>query len=141
MNLLLMKGILISKLQSYYLVKMARMQKKNLDSSPDETRTFEKGKVELVNLDNVTIGRAVLEPGWSWEKCVKPLVKTNSCEQPHTQYMISGRMKVVMDDGIEEEFGPGDAVIVPPGHNAWVVGNEPVVAVDFTGLKDYAKSK
>jgi len=136
-----MKGILISKLQSYYLVKMARMQKKNLDSSPDETRTFEKGKVELVNLDNVTIGRAVLEPGWSWEKCVKPLVKTNSCEQPHTQYMISGRMKVVMDDGIEEEFGPGDAVIVPPGHNAWVVGNEPVVAVDFTGLKDYAKSK
>jgi|SRR5689334_175214 quercetin dioxygenase-like cupin family protein len=141
MNLLLMKGILISKLQSYYLVKMARMQKKNLDSSPDETRTFEKGKVELVNLDNVTIGRAVLEPGWSWEKCVKPLVKTNSCQQPHTQYMISGRMKVVMDDGIEEEFGPGDAVIVPPGHNAWVVGNEPVVAVDFTGLKDYAKSK
>jgi quercetin dioxygenase-like cupin family protein len=141
MNLLLMKGNLISKLQSYYLVKMARMQKKNLDSSPDETRTFEKGKVELVNLDNVTIGRAVLEPGWSWEKCVKPLVKTNSCEQPHTQYMISGRMKVVMDDGIEEEFGPGDAVIVPPGHNAWVVGNEPVVAVDFTGLKDYAKSK
>jgi quercetin dioxygenase-like cupin family protein len=141
MNLLLMKGILISKLQSYYLVKMARMQKKNLDSSPDETRTFEKGKVELVNLDNVTIGRAVLEPGWSWEKCVKPLVKTNSCQQPHTQYMISGRMKVVMDDGIEEEFGPGDAVIVPPGHNAWVVGNEAVVAVDFTGLKDYAKSK
>jgi hypothetical protein len=120
---------------------MARMQKKNLDSSPDETRTFEKGKVELANLDNVTIGRAVLEPGWSWEKCVKPLVKTNSCQQPHTQYMISGRMKVVMDDGIEEGFGPGDAVIVPPGHNAWVVGTEPVVAVDFTGLKDYAKSK
>jgi quercetin dioxygenase-like cupin family protein len=135
------KAILISKLQSYYLVKMSRMQKKNLDSSPDETRTFEKGKVELVNFDNVTIGRAVLEPGWSWEKCVKPLVKTNSCQQPHTQYMISGRMKVVMDDGVEEEFGPGDALVVPPGHNAWVVGTEPVVAVDFTGLKDYAKSK
>jgi quercetin dioxygenase-like cupin family protein len=135
------KAILISKLQYYYLVKMARMQKKNLDSSPDETRTFEKGKVELVNFENVTIGRAVLEPGWSWEKCVKPLVKTNSCQQPHTQYMISGRMKAVMDDGTEEEFGPGDALIVPPGHNAWVVGTEPVVAVDFTGLKDYAKSK
>ena len=134
-----MKGILISKLQSYYLVKMARMQKKNLDSSPDETRTFEKGKVELVNLDNVTIGRAVLEPGWSWEKCVKPIAKTNRCQAPHTQYVVSGRMKVVMDDGTEDEFGPGDAMVMPPGHNAWVIGNEPVIAIDFTGLKDYAK--
>jgi quercetin dioxygenase-like cupin family protein len=117
---------------------MATMQKKNLDM-PEETRTFEKGKIELANLGNVTIGRATLEPGWSWEKCVKPLVKTNSCQAPHTQYMVSGRMKVVMDNGEEEEFGPGDALVVPPGHNAWVVGNEPVVAVDFTGLKDYAK--
>jgi uncharacterized cupin superfamily protein len=117
---------------------MARMQKKNLDS-PDETRTFEKGKLELANLGEVTIGRATLEPGWSWEKCVKPLVKTDSCQAPHTQYIVSGRMKVVMDDGAEEEFRAGDALAVPPGHNAWVVGNEPVVAVDFTGFKDYAK--
>jgi EutQ-like cupin domain len=117
---------------------MAKMQKKNLDS-PEETRTFEKGKLELANLGDVTIGRATLEPGWSWEKCVKPLVKTESCQAPHTQYMVSGRMKVVMDDGTEEEFRAGDALVVPPGHNAWVVGNEPVVAVDFTGFKDYAK--
>lgn len=120
---------------------MSRMQRKNLNSSPDEIRKFEKGKIELANLDDVTIGRAVLEPGWSWEKCVKPLVKTNSCQAPHTQYMVSGRMKVVMDDGTEEEFGAGDALIIPPGHNAWVVGNDPVVAIDFTGLKDYAKNK
>jgi hypothetical protein len=113
-------------------------QKKNLDS-PEETRTFEKGKIELANLGDVTIGRATLEPGWSWEKCVKPLVNTNSCQAPHTQYMVSGRMKVVMDDGPEEEVGPGDALVIPPGHNAWVVGKEPVVAVDFTGLKDYAR--
>jgi hypothetical protein len=113
-----------------------RMQKKSLDSSPDETRTFEKGKIEL---GDVTIGRGILEPGWSWEKCVKPIAKTNSCQAPHTQYFISGRMKVVMDDGTEEEFGPGDVAVVPPGHNAWVVGNEPVVSVDFTGLKDFAK--
>jgi len=119
---------------------MEKMKKKNLDS-PEETRTFEKGKVDLANLGEVTIGRATLEPGWSWEKCVKPLVKTDSCQAPHTQYMVSGRMKVVMDDGSEEEFGPGDALVIPPGHNAWVVGNEPVVAVDFTGFKDYARKQ
>ena len=119
---------------------MAKMQKKSLDSSPDETRTFEKGKIDLVNLGDVTIGRAVLEPGWSWEKCVKPLVKTVSCQAPHTQQLISGRIKVVMDDGAEEEFGPGDAALIPPGHNAWVVGDEPVVGIDFTGLKEYAKT-
>ena len=117
---------------------MAKMQKKSLDS-PDETRSFDRGKIELANLGDITIGRATLEPGWSWEKCVKPLVKTNSCQVPHTGYVVSGQMKIVMDDGTEEEFGPSDALVVPPGHNAWVVGNEPVVAVDFTGSKDYAK--
>jgi hypothetical protein len=65
------------------------MQKKSLDSSPDETRTFENGKIELANFGDVVIGRATFEPGWSWEKCVKPLVNTNSCQAPHTQYMIS----------------------------------------------------
>ena len=116
------------------------MEGKSLDL-PDETRTFDKGKIELAKLGDVTIGRATLEPGWSWEKCVKPIAKTDSCQAPHTQYMVSGRMKVVMDDGTEQEVGDslGDALAIPPGHNAWVVGNEPVVAVDFTGLTDYAK--
>jgi ethanolamine utilization protein EutQ (cupin superfamily) len=115
------------------------MQKKSLDSSPDETRTFDKGKIELANLGDVVIGRSTFEPGWSWEKCVKPLVKTDSCQAPHTMYVISGRMKVRMDDGTETETGPGDTAVVPPGHNAWVVGNEPCIAIDFTGAKDYAK--
>jgi hypothetical protein len=119
---------------------MAKMQKKNLDISLDEVRKFENGKIELATLGDVTIGRAVLEPGRNWEKCVKPLVKTDSCQAPHTQYIVSGRIKVVMDDGTEEEFGPGNAALIPPGHNAWVVGNEPVVGIDFTGLKEYAKS-
>jgi hypothetical protein len=118
---------------------MVSIQKKNLDSA-DETRTFEKGKIELANLGDITIGRVKFEPGWSWEKCVKPIVKTDSCQAPHIQYIISGRIKVVMDDGTEEEFGPGDAAVIPPGHNAWVIGNEPVVGIDFTGLKEYAKS-
>lgn len=119
---------------------MAEMKKRSLDS-PDETRTFDKGKVEIANFGNLTIGRAVLEPGWSWSECVKPIAKTESCMAPHTQYVISGRMKVVMDDGMENEFGPGDAMVIPPGHNAWVVGDEPFVAVDFTGMTDYAKTK
>jgi ethanolamine utilization protein EutQ (cupin superfamily) len=116
------------------------MQKKSLDSSPDETQRFEKGKIDLVNFGNVVIGRGILEPGWSWEKCLRPLVNTSSCQAPHTEYFISGRLKVVMDDGTEE-FGPGDAAVIPPGHNSWVVGNEPVIAVDFTGAKDFAKKQ
>jgi hypothetical protein len=114
---------------------------KSLDSSPDETRTFEKGKIELANLGEVTIGRATLEPGWSWEKCVKPLVKTDSYQAPHTQYIISGRIKVVMDDGADEKFDPGDAAVIPSGNNAWVDGDEPAVGIYFTALKEYAKPR
>lgn len=95
-----------------------KMQKKSLNS-PDEVRAFEKGRIEIANLDNVTIGRSTFEPGWSWEKCVKPIVKTNSCEAPHTSVIISGRLKVRMDDGAEAEGGPGDIAVIPPGHNAW----------------------
>lgn len=68
-----------------------------------------------MNLGDVTIGRGILEPGWSWEKCVQPLVKTDSCQAPHTQYVIAGKIRVVMDGGTEEEFGPGDAAVIPPG--------------------------
>jgi len=107
--------------------------------SPDEVRTFEKGKVEIVNLGNVIIGRATFEPGWSWEKCVKPLVHTESCQAPHTSVIISGRMKIRMDDGTEIEGGAGDTAVIPPGHDAWVVGDEPCVSIDFTGMGDYAK--
>jgi hypothetical protein len=120
---------------------MAKMQKKNLDTSPDETQTFEDGKMKLAKFDNVTIGRVLLQPGWNWEKSIKPIVKTDTCQSPpHTQYIISGRIKVLLDDGTEEELGPGDVAMIPSGHKTWVVGNEPVVGIDFTGLKEYAKS-
>jgi quercetin dioxygenase-like cupin family protein len=109
-------------------------------NSPDETCMFEKGKLELTTFKNGTaIRRITLEPGWSWDNYVKPIVKTNSYEAPHIQYMIFGQIKVAIDDGSEEEFGPGDTAIIPPGHNPWGVGKEPVVGIDFTGLKDYAK--
>jgi uncharacterized RmlC-like cupin family protein len=114
------------------------MRSRNLDNNPDDVRKFTNGKVELANLGDVTIGRITLDPGWKWSNDVKPIVNTSSCELPHTQYVISGRLRVRMDDGTEQESGPGEALYVPPGHDAWVVGNEPFVAVDFTGMKEYA---
>lgn len=117
---------------------MASAQKKSLDS-PDETRSFDKGKIQVVTIGDVTLGKFVLEPGWKWSTSVKPVVKTESCQQHHTGYIISGKMKLRMNDGTEADLGPGDLAIVPPGHDAWVVGNEPCVGVDFTGAKTYAK--
>jgi len=117
---------------------MASMQKKNFDK-PDDVRNFDKGKVEVVTLGGVTFGRAVLEPGWRWSTCVKPLVKTKSCEAPHLQYHVAGTLAVRMDDGSEAEYGPGDVSLLPPGHDAWVVGNEAAVIIDISGMVNYAK--
>jgi mannose-6-phosphate isomerase-like protein (cupin superfamily) len=119
---------------------MAGLIAKHLDS-PDETRSIPKGKVEIVQLGDVAIGRAVFEPGWRWSECVKPIVKSESCQTHHTTYIVSGRMHVRMDDGTEQELGPGDAAIIPPGHDAWIVGDEPCVGLDFTGMGDYAKPR
>ena len=117
---------------------LEKMQKKSL-SKPDEVRTFDKGKVELVTAGETTFGRVTLQPGWKWSTCVKPIAKTDSCHASHLTYHISGWLRIRMDDGSEEEFGPGDISVVPPGHDAWVVGNEPVVAIDITGMHEYAK--
>lgn len=117
---------------------MKSLEKKGL-YSPDEVRSFPKGKVELVTVNGITFGRGTLEPGWKWSEDVKPIAKTKSCEAPHTQYLISGRLHLKMDDGTEAEFVPGDFAVVSPGHDAWVVGNEPVVFIDITGLAHYAE--
>jgi hypothetical protein len=116
------------------------MQKKNL-AEPDELRVFDKGRLELVSLGGVTFGRATFQPGWRWSTSVKPLVNTSNCEAPHLQYHISGRLHVVMDDGSQEEFGPGDVSLLPPGHDAWVVGEDPAVVIDISGMGDYARQK
>ncbi len=84
---------------------MAKMEKKNL-SQPDESRNFDKGKLELVMVGGVTFGRATLQPGWKRSTSVKPLVKTKSCEAPHVQYHVSGRLHVVMDDGLKRNSDP-----------------------------------
>jgi quercetin dioxygenase-like cupin family protein len=120
---------------------MSGLVRKSLDT-PEETRSFEdgKGQLDLVNLDGGPVGRAVFQPGWQWSRHVKPIAGTDSCQAPHMGYFISGRMKVVMDDGQQEEFGPGDFMICPPGHDAWIVGDEPCIVIDWQGFADYAQT-
>ena len=106
---------------------------------PDEVREFPQGRVELINIGGATIGRAIFEPGWRWATSVQPLAKTKSCEAPHFQYHVSGVLRVKMDDGAEFDCRPGDVSLLPSGHDAWTVGNEPAVVVDFQGMLDYAR--
>jgi len=107
---------------------------------PDEVREFPRGRLELVKIAGLTIGRARLEPGWRWSESVKPIVNTDSCEAAHFQYHLSGVLRVRMDDGTEFECRAGDVSLIPPGHDAWVVGDEPVEIVDFQGMSTYAES-
>ena len=116
----------------------AKAELKSFDQ-PDEVRTFPLGKLELVKIGGATIGRATFQPGWKWSTSVQPLVKTKSCEAPHFQYHLSGTLMVVMDDGQHLECQGGDVSLLPLGHDAWVVGDEPAVLVDFQGMIDYAK--
>jgi len=117
--------------------------RRSLDA-PDEVRSFENdsGALSLVNLgEHGGVGRAVFKPGWRWSKDVKPIAGTDSCQAAHAGYMLSGRMHIRMDDGSEDEFGPGDVMICPPGHDAWIIGNENCVVIDWTGFTEYAKRK
>ena len=107
--------------------------------NPDEVRTMRFGRGEVVNVGGAEVLRVTLEPGWRWSEHVKPIAGTDWCEAPHFQYLISGRMHVVMRDGTEFEGEPGSVVIVPPGHDAWVVGDETVTAIDWAGAHVWAK--
>jgi hypothetical protein len=106
---------------------------------PDEIREFPNGKAEIVKVAGGEVGRLVFKPGWRWSNDVKPIANTASCEAPHFQYHVSGRLAIRMDDGTEFVAGPGDVTSLPSGHDAWVVGNEPVVTVDWFGASSYAK--
>ena len=119
---------------------VSKLQKKSLNS-PDEIIKSEKEKIELVNLGGFSIARVTLEPGWSWEKYVKPREKTDTCQVPHTSLILSGRVRTVMDDGTVVDSGPGDVAIVPPGHNTLVVGDEPCSIIDFSGIEEYIKGR
>ena len=119
---------------------MPGLVRKSLNT-PEETRPFvgATGKLELVNLEGGVVGRATFLPGWKWSEHVKPIAGTDSCQAAHMGYFISGRMKVVMNDGEEMEYGPGDFAIMAPGHDAWIIGDEPCVVIDWQGFADYAK--
>ena len=109
-------------------------------NKPDETRPFQgKGNMAVVTIGEATVGRGTFEPGWKWSSNVKPIAGTDSCQANHTAYVLSGRMIVKANDGSQIEYGPGDVMIAPPGHDAWTVGNEACVLVDWTGVKAYAK--
>jgi hypothetical protein len=118
---------------------MAAAEHKNFRAS-DETRTFPKGRVELINIGGGTVGQLTLEPGWRWSEHVKPVAGTAWCEAPHFQYQVSGRLGIYMSDGTQFESGPGDVTALPSGHDAWVIGDEPVVLIDWHGASNYARA-
>jgi quercetin dioxygenase-like cupin family protein len=108
---------------------------------PDEVRTFEKGKFELVHIGGVTIGRATYEPGWKWSLHVGKAAGAKSCMVEHVGLVVSGRATAAMDDGHVMEIKAGDVFYIAPGHDSWVVGEEPYVSLHFLGAEQYAKSK
>ena len=108
-------------------------------SSPDEIRTPDKTKVEIVRLEGYTIGRYTMEPGWRWSNCIKPIVKTDKCQLSHVGYAVSGRLTVSMQDGTKKTIAAGESYTIPPGHDAWVEGNEPFVGIEVMSAEQYAK--
>ncbi len=110
---------------------MPNIEGKNFEA-PDERKTpFEKGKIDVVTVGGLTIARETLEPGWRWSTRVKPVAGGESCQKYHVKIFLSGRQRVRMDDGTEMEFGPGDVAVMGPGHDAWVVGDEPNVLIEL----------
>lgn len=108
-------------------------------SKPDEVREFPNGKAEILAVGGAEIGRLVFSPGWRWSTDVKPIAQTSSCEAPHFQYHVSGKLGIRMDDGTEIVAGPGDITSLPKGHDAWVIGDEAAVVIDWFGASNYAK--
>lgn len=111
-------------------IEMAAFQKKRFEK-PDETTSPPKAKVEIVRMSDLTLARSTYMPGWKWSIDIKPIAGTNSCQKRHVGYCLSGHLAGKLDNGSKWEFGPGDVVDIPPGHDGWVVGNEPAVLLEF----------
>ena len=119
---------------------MAEMVSRNFEN-PAETRNVPKARIEVVDLGGKPAMRATFEPGWRWSECVKPVAGTESCQVAHLGYVLSGTMMVKMDDGSETRVDQGDVCFIPSGHDAWIVGDEPCVMIDFQGAANYAKPR
>ena len=119
---------------------MSGVESRSLDR-PQETRTFPHGEVQLVTVGGSTVGRFTFQPGWRWSTSVKPIVGTDHCEIHHVGYALSGRMHVVDGAGIATEIGAGEAYDIPPGHDAWIVGDDTFVGLEFRSAQEYAKPK
>ena len=117
---------------------MARLQNKSLEH-PDEVRHTPFGRVDIYNLDDLVIGRMVFEPGWHWMEHVRPIAGTNLCQYHHVGVCVSGRLGNRLEDGTINEIGPGMVYEIPPGHDGWVIGDEPFVAYDVAGVRSYAR--
>ncbi len=119
-------------------VSVSKLEGRSHDS-PDETRTPEKTKVEIVRLEGYTIGRLSFEPGWRWSECLKPVMKTDSCQLSHVGYVVSGSLTVQLGDGTQQTLNAGASYTIPPGHDAWVEGNEPFVGIEVLSADQYAR--
>lgn len=118
---------------------MARLQRARFSESTD-VRVIPNGRIDVVELDDHVIGKMTYEPGWRWSVDVKPIAGTQACQFHHVGVTISGRLRVEMQDGVELEIGPGEVFEIPPGHDAWVVGGDPWVSVDFEAMRGYARA-
>jgi class 3 adenylate cyclase len=117
---------------------MSRAQSKPI-GAPDEVRQMPFGALEIYNLDDLVFGRTVFQPGWHWAEHVRPIAGTDQCQYHHVGYTISGRLHVVMADGVEMEISPATVYEIPPGHDAWVVGDEPYISIDVAGMRSFAR--
>jgi quercetin dioxygenase-like cupin family protein len=108
-------------------------------TSPDEVRTPDKSRVEIVRLEGFTLGRFTFEPGWRWSQCIKPVVKTEACQLSHVGYAISGRLTVRLKEGTLKTISAGESYTIPPGHDAWVEGKERFVGIEVMSAEQYAK--
>ena len=116
-----------------------QIHQKNL-ADPDSVMECGHGRMELATIDDMTVARLTLQPGWKWSESIRPMAGTDSCQVRHLQYVIRGRLRIVEDDGTQIDLEPGDFASIPPGHDAWVVGDEPFVAIDFSPeMKQYAQ--
>jgi mannose-6-phosphate isomerase-like protein (cupin superfamily) len=110
-------------------------------TAADEVRSPDKTRVEVNHMDGFTIGRFNFEPGWRWSECIKPVVKTDTCQLSHVGYAVSGKLTIRMGDGSEKTIVAGDSYTIPPGHDAWVEGNDAFVGIEVMSADDYAKPK